>query len=117
MGQQECCSVLFYSIQCTLHVVKVLPKSAGQNGAQRNEDRLICGDSTEPVGIHDLKLAEHLAPVPERHSPLLCYLIGRKIQCLQKSRITRKDASLLVQAAVAAVQTFDCVSGVDNLPD
>ena len=56
-------------------------KSAVRNGAKRNAERLICGGSTEPVGVHDLKLAEYLAPVSQRHSPFLCYLIGRKIQC------------------------------------
>ena len=70
----------FYSIQCTLQIVKVLRKSAVRNGAQRNAERLICGGSTEPVGVHDLKLAEHFTPVSEWHRPLLRDLRCRKIQ-------------------------------------
>ena len=62
-----------------LQIVKVLRKSAVRNGVQRNAERLICSGSAEPVGVHDLELAEHFAPVSERHRPLLRYLIGRKI--------------------------------------
>ena len=100
-----------------LQIVKVLRKSAVRNGAQRNAERLICSGSAEPVGVHDLELAEHFAPVSERHRPLLRYLIGRKIQRFQKSRIAWKDAPLLVKTAIAAVQAFYRIGSVYKFSD
>ncbi len=83
----------------------------------RNGIRLIAGGSAEPVGIHDLQLAQHPAPVSQRHNPLLGDLMRCQIQRLQKRCIARKYAPLLIQTTVAAVQTLDGISGVDHLSD
>ena len=46
------------------------------------DSRLISGASVQPVWIHDLKLAQDFAPVSQRHSPFLGYLMRRQIQSL-----------------------------------
>ena len=81
----------------------------------RNGIRLISGGSAEPVRVHDLQLAEHPAPVSQRHSPLLGDLMRCKIQSLQERCIARKYASLLIQTAIAAVKALDGIGGVNDL--
>ena len=71
----------------------------------RNGIRLISGGSAEPVRVHDLQLAEHPAPVSQRHSPLLGNLMRCKIQSLQERCIARKYASLLIQTAILVFAT------------
>lgn len=69
----------------------------------------------QSVWIHNFKFAKHPATVSQRHSPLLCYLVGRQIQSLQKCRIAGKYTPLLVQTAIAAVKAFNGVGGVNGL--
>ena len=74
-----------------------------------------CAGSAQPVGVHDLQLAKNSAPVSQRHSPLLCNLVGCQIQSLKKGRIAGKHASLFVQTAIAAVKAFDRIGSVNDL--
>ncbi len=69
------------------------------------------------IWIHDLKLAQDFAPVSQRHSPFLGYLMRRQIQSLQERCIARKYTPLLVQTAIAAVKALNSVGGINDLSD
>ncbi len=97
--------------------ISLMEWSGNHTVVLRNGIRLIADGSAEPIGIHDLQLTEHPAPVSQRHSPLLGYLMRCQIQCLQERRIARKYTSLLVKTAIAAVKALDGVSGINDLSD
>ena len=79
--------------------------------------RRTSGGSAEPVGVHDLQLAQDFTPVSQRHSPFFGNLMRCKIQSLQERCIARKYTSLLIQTAIAAVKALNGVGGVNDLPD
>ena len=84
---------------------------------QRNGLRLISCGSAEPVGVHDLQLAQDFTPVSQRNSPFFGNLMRCKMQSLQERCIARKYTSLLIQTAIAAVKALNSVGGVNDLPD
>ena len=71
----------------------------------------------QPAVVHDRQFTVYLAPVSDRHRPLLGGLESREVERFQKCGIAGKYTALAVQPPVGGVQTLDGVGGIDNRPN
>ena len=78
--------------------------------------RFFVGLFRHSIWIHDGEFPIDFSPVPQRHRPFFCSLQGGQIQCFKQSCIAGEYGSLAIEFLVCAVQAFDGIGGIDELP-